>query len=58
MKLRILTNNNINTEEAYMLSIKEIKKVMKEFGKTKEDALAFLIKIERAKKELSELEGR
>ena len=41
-----------------MLSIKEIKKVMKEFGKTKEDALAFLIKIERAKKELSELEGR
>lgn len=37
-----------------MLSIKEIKKVMKEFGKTADEALDFLIKIERAKKELQE----
>ena len=39
-----------------MLSIKEIKKVMKEFETTKEDALAFLIQIERAKKELQEVQ--
>lgn len=37
-----------------MLSIKEIKKVMKEFDKTADEALDFLIKIERAKKELQE----
>jgi len=35
-----------------MLSIREIKKVMREFGKTADEALDFLIKIERAKKEL------
>ena len=37
-----------------MLSIKEIKKIMKEFDKTADEALDFLIKIERAKKELQE----
>jgi hypothetical protein len=54
VKLRISTNYNNNKKEAYMLSIKEIKKVMKEFGKTADEALDFLIKIERAKKELQE----
>lgn len=38
-----------------MITIKDIKKVMKEFGKTEEDARKFLIKIERAKKEIQEL---
>lgn len=35
-----------------MLSFKEIKKVMKEFSTTYDEALAFLIKVERAKIEL------
>lgn len=39
-----------------MLSIREIKKVMKEFDKTADEALDFLIKIERAKKELQEVQ--
>lgn len=52
--MRTLTNYNINEKEAYMLSIKEIKKIMKEFDKTADEALDFLIKIERAKKELQE----
>lgn len=54
MKLRILTNYN-RRRKSRMITIKDIKKVMKEFGKTEEDARKFLIKIERAKKELQEL---
>jgi hypothetical protein len=47
--LRISTNFNNNKKEAYMLSIKEIKKVMKEFGKTADEALDFLIEKELEK---------
>lgn len=49
VKLRTSTNFNNNKEEAYMLSIKEIKKVMKEFGKTADEALDFLIEKELEK---------